>query len=296
MNNFTFLAEDQIFGQNQLEIFKKIGTRAALTDFAIVLGAYVSDCYLEDSNDLKDRTGYWWTKTDDGDNDARVVGWNGGSDSSIVLSRFGGARPALTFSSISSFSSNGVRGKKRELEIEYGEYPQTVEHDVIAEQLERKYRENSLELTGKSYTTDSREIDAYDKTFQKREHLEYQYNGKKYIRIIADKNCVSKKLSNNKIIKENDVIWIKVEPIKWIIDEKKDIAISKKLLFSGVQFKNKRDYKGDFSKTDMHQFMNGPFAKEIEEGLTYSQTKEEIKIPASKAPKFKAGKTKSLSI
>lgn len=74
MDNFTFLSEEQIFN-NPLNIIRKRGTKAAVTDFAILLGAYVSDYYYTDNsnNDLKDRTGWYWTRTDDGDNDARVV-------------------------------------------------------------------------------------------------------------------------------------------------------------------------------------------------------------------------------
>lgn len=73
MNNFTFLTEEQLFGNNALSIIKKRGTKAALTDFSILLGGYVGDYYLDGSSSLKDRTGYYWTKTDDNDNDARDV-------------------------------------------------------------------------------------------------------------------------------------------------------------------------------------------------------------------------------
>ena len=55
MDNFTFLSEEQIFN-NPLNIIRKRGTKAAVTDFAILLGAYVSDYYYTDNsnNDLKD--------------------------------------------------------------------------------------------------------------------------------------------------------------------------------------------------------------------------------------------------
>lgn len=71
----TLLEEEQIFGENRLKIFDKIGVKAAITDYAIALGGFVSNNYFTDngSNRLEDRTGYYWTKTCDGDNDARVV-------------------------------------------------------------------------------------------------------------------------------------------------------------------------------------------------------------------------------
>ncbi len=76
MNDFTFLDEDQLFGNRQLSILQKRGTKAALTDFSILLGAYVSDCYFIDNSNqtLADRTGYYWSSSDDKDDDVvRVV-------------------------------------------------------------------------------------------------------------------------------------------------------------------------------------------------------------------------------
>ena len=125
MNNFTFLTDEQIFGNDQLDIIKKYGTKCAITDFSILLGGYVAgDYYTSEGNSRNDRTGWWWTKTPY-DNDARVVNRNGIRNWCIVSERNGGARPALPYSSISSISSNGVRGRNGILEVEYGEYTQT---------------------------------------------------------------------------------------------------------------------------------------------------------------------------
>lgn len=73
MNNFTFLTDEQIFGSNQLDIIRKYGTACAITDFSILLGGFVSSYYTSEGNTGKDRTGWWWTKSSDGDNDARAV-------------------------------------------------------------------------------------------------------------------------------------------------------------------------------------------------------------------------------
>ena len=108
MSNFTFLTEEQYFGSDKLDILEKRGTKAAITDFSILLGAYVSDNYhIDNDNSLEGRTGYYWTKSDDGDNDARVVDACGRRDDDSVYGRAGGARPALPFSSISSIPTNG---------------------------------------------------------------------------------------------------------------------------------------------------------------------------------------------
>ena len=74
MEDLTFLTQEQFFENDKLDIIKKRGTRAAITDFAILLGGYVNDIYhINNDSSLEGRTGSYWTKSDDGDNDARVV-------------------------------------------------------------------------------------------------------------------------------------------------------------------------------------------------------------------------------
>ena len=46
MSNFTFLTEEQYLGSDKLEILEKRGTKAAITDFSILLGAYVLTTYI----------------------------------------------------------------------------------------------------------------------------------------------------------------------------------------------------------------------------------------------------------
>ena len=77
MSNFTFLTEEQCFGNDKLDILEKRGTQAAITDFSILLGGWVSDYHVDNDSSLEGRTGWYWTKSDDGDNDARVVGSDG---------------------------------------------------------------------------------------------------------------------------------------------------------------------------------------------------------------------------
>ena len=72
MSNFTFLTEEQCFGNDKLDILEKRGTQAAITDFSILLGGWVSDYHVDNDSSLEGRTGWYWTKSDDGDNDARV--------------------------------------------------------------------------------------------------------------------------------------------------------------------------------------------------------------------------------
>ena len=144
MSDFTFLTEEQIFGSNQIDVIKKRGTKAAISDFSVLLGGWVSDYHVNNDSSLKGRTGYYWTKSDDGDNDARAVTEIGSRRFHHVDLRNGGARPALPFSSISNIPTNGESGKRARdgvLEVEYGYYPQKAvsrdmqEHYIILKEI-----------------------------------------------------------------------------------------------------------------------------------------------------------------
>ena len=143
MNKFTFLTEEQCFGNDKLDILEKRGTQAAIIDFSVLLGGLVSDYHVDNDSSLEGRTGWYWTKLDDGDNDERVVNGYGRRNYYSVCERCGGARPALPFSSIGSIPTNGESGKRGRdgiLEVEYGYYPQKAVSKDMQERLERAYR------------------------------------------------------------------------------------------------------------------------------------------------------------
>ena len=70
--------------------------------------------------------------------------------------------------------------------------------------------------------------------------------------------------------------WVKVEPIIWLVDDKADIALSKKLIFAGVQYKSGFELrpgygKYSFAESDIKRFMDKYFSKEIVTDRVYSQ-------------------------
>ena len=269
MSDFTFLTEEQIFGSNQIDVIKKRGTKAAISDFSVLLGGWVSDYHVDSDSSLKGRTGYYWTKSDDGDNDARAVDANGIGFCNNGYERYGGARPALPFSSISNIPTNGESGKRARdgvLEVEYGYYPQKAVSRDMQERLERAYRSSSISKTGNSYTTDSVAYDDYDTAFQPQTHQEYEYNGKRYVRVEAnsyyDGNNFT--LSNGEQYRDGDNVWVEVEPVKWLVDERARMMITENLIFAGVQFNKERNYKTrNFDRTDIKTFMDKYLSRDL---------------------------------
>lgn len=268
MNDFTFLTDEQIFGKNQLGILKTYGTRCAITDFSILLGADVLKYYSGNHSSQLERTGLWWTASLTNQYNVSVVDKRGDNDWYYPFYRDCGARPVLSYASILKAASNGKRGENGILEVEYGEYPQNVVSEEFSRILEMAfanmpYSNNEMKLTGKSYTTDSVDNSDMSTPFHARTHTEYEYNGKKYIRFVGDSNCSESVLNDGRKILNGGVYWVGVEPIKWMIDVKTNIALSKKILFSGVLFNSKTQYDGDFNRTDIKKFMRKYFYKDI---------------------------------
>ena len=265
----TLLTEEQIFGENKSKIFEKYGTSAAITDFAILLDGYFSDEYhCNNSDSLEDRTVCYWTSSVNKDNYACVVDKSGNRQFYFFRDHCIGARSTLPYSLISRISMNKVREFEEIFEVEYGEYPQKAVSRILQEELENAYqnKQTSIRKTGKAYATDPKRWNEHDKKFSVQEYEEFEYKGKRYMRIKVNSYYEVRelKLSNGERYKNGDYVWIEVSPIKWLVDIEKDIVLSERILFAGIQFDDKEEYKGNFKETFMYKYLNTIFIKDIQ--------------------------------
>ena len=274
----TLLSEGQIWGNNsesQLEVISKYGTKAAITDLCILTGGYLyeyTDYNIDEDRSLTGRTSCFWTRSDDGDNDVREVDADGDRVDVYRYKRYDVVRPALQSSVIfSKISPNRVRGYNGTEEVEFGEYPQNAADSRMQNILESEYK-RGMSKTGRSYTFDS--VKNYDDNtgFKPVTYEEYKYQGKKYIRIKANSYFAGGKfmLSNGACYRNGDYVWVEVSPVKWLIDDKAGILISKKGLVSGIRFLDKKtDYKGDFDRTEMKEYLDKYMIKDLFQSVDF---------------------------
>lgn len=280
MIKLTLPEADQMRGDKKIEIFRKYGTKAAITDFARLLGGGISDETLKNSEELKDRTGWYWTKTNDGKSEVITINCFGASIWYNVDNCNIGCRPSLPFSSMPIENIKNVKKIDGVSRVEYGEYPQYAVSNVEQEMLEKLFLSNSLAVTGRSYTIGSRKLGENDKNFNPKKLLEYEYNGRKFVRIVNSFWRNPLLLSNGQEYKLGDAVWIEVTPVTWLIDKKDDIAVSERILVAGIQFNKERNYKGNFDKTDINNYMNTYLIKELDSSMTNSKVEYDNKYVA----------------
>lgn len=287
MNNqdqdLTLLSKGQIWGNDkefQLEVIRKYGTKAVITDLCLLTGCYICNYYYNDEDSsLKGRTGQFWTSSvvDNEDNDVYIVDEYGSIDYVSKTERKYAVRPVLQSSEIfSQISPNRVRGYNGTEEVEYGEYPQYAADSRMQSILESEYN-RGMKKTGRSYTFDSAEYWNYNTRFKPVTYKEYEYQGKKYIRIIANSCYYGNKfkLSNGVEYRDWDYVWVEVSPVKWLIDDRTGILVSKVGLVSGIRFHEPYcPYKGDFNKTDMKKYFNEYMKRDLFQSATFTRVQD----------------------
>ena len=169
-----------------------------------------------------------------------------------------------------------MRGYNGTEEVEYGEYPQYAADLMMQSILELEYN-RGMKKTGRSYTFDSVKYDDYNTGFKPVTYEEYEYQGKKYIRIKANSDFDGNKfkLSNGAFYRDDDYVWVEVSPVKWLIDDRTGILVSKIGLVSGIRFLDRNhNYKGDFSRTEMKEYLDRYMIHDLTQTATFTRLQD----------------------
>lgn len=232
MEKLDLLPSGMLFGNDQVKkspIFQKYGMRAPMSDYAICTGGMVSyDFYVNGGNSFKDRCGIYYIKPKKAYYTEGVFATDGDFERYERDSRPIGFRPVF-FDFDYDLSAIGL-SENDILEIEYGEYPQSAVDSYFSMLLETSYNYDALLKTGKEYVTGTPGVNEFIPQMQ----TEYEYNSKKYVRMKIEFDDHTAILSNGRHIQKGDVVWIAVEPIKYLVDLENHIAIAKNIILAGI--------------------------------------------------------------
>lgn len=305
MSKLTLLSLEEC---DKSDIIIQRGTHAEATDFARLLGNSVEKIYNYIDNEHKITATYATSSYESspykftynlslGDYLIDDYGYDIYQEDPIVIegeqnfsvdktSNYFGIRPVIKFENILDIPTNGTlltRAKDGLIQVEYGFYPQDLASQENQKILEKKYKEGQLqEVKNEHYTTNS--INSFQETkkeediFIPEENKVYIYNGEKYVRISTKNASQDMAIYGEKAIpysngmryysRKDVYVWVKVEPVKWIVDEENKEMIAEKVLVSGIYYdydKPSRNRFNIFEDTYLYKFMNEILALELEQ-------------------------------
>lgn len=293
MSEYSFLSKEQIETSKAL---KEKGRGAEITDFSFLLGG---ELRIYSFNEDK-RCGHYWTQTEYDNSSSYFYDACGKIMTQATKRRAIGIRPIIPISYIKD-NYPDIQANEEGF-IEFGNYPQTAVNSELQKELEQLFIEEKLDKTGDTYTTDSQSIYAGisisdDTSFKPKVHEEFEYNGSRYVRVEANDNR-SRHLSasNGEKYEKGDNVWVKVEPVRWMMDEQLGYFISEKILVAGIQYQEQKKFREliekdednideiyremvrarfmgvDFDKSHIKYFMDEFLSKDIEQSMI--RTKE----------------------
>lgn len=314
----TLLTEKQAFGIEKLELLRKYENLQELSDLSILTGATFEkypagfDFYRNHPNA---KLGATWTQSMDCSLETMLNKENKGSykhsKSVYYIEPLGTKsitsdlrkknftiRPVLLLSSSLFFkmiqNATEIHNGVKEIEfLEYGQYAPSKELQIKLEKQYKIYesvfkRESKLRETDGKYTFNNTCIINPAQSFNPITYKEYEYDGKKYIRIMAQQKC---ELTNGEKYEVGDYVWLEVSPVKWLTDEKTQILLSKTCLVSGIRFYDDfLGYNGDFETTEIKKYLDNYMSKDLFQNYTFLVTNNRNQEISFKKPVIKNSK------
>lgn len=162
--------------------------------------------------------------------------------------------------------------------VEFGEYPQFAVSQALHEKLDELHKSKSLQLTGAVYTFDSLVEDHINGEkfdgFMPVTYNEYEFEGKKYVRIPRLYNFFNRSLSNGMSKFDRDYFWLEVTPVKWMVLKEQKMLIAENGLVSGLNFGIGRSFEESFIKKYLDSYFIHDLLQHSDEELLIEQKTE----------------------
>lgn len=223
-NDFYSPSVDRVFLESKLDA-TSVAYRervSGASDYAIAMGANVNHSAKAESGRVQCST--WLRSSNKSPTDPSkpdkssvyIVDNNGYVEFDFVSKEDKGIVPSFVLN-LSALKENtlfgnfkiGKRGEYyHTIEFEKFTYPQTKVSDKISNKLEKGFISRSLARTGKSYVGFLNEKCEFDR------NDEYYFEGKKYVRVILEKDV---RFNDESTYKKGDSVWFEVQPVKFLI-------------------------------------------------------------------------------
>ena len=256
----NLLSIEQIF-RDEKYIFDSYGYDISNTDLSILTGAYIYFGALA--------RGWYWTQNISGNEKIGCINNKGEMVPTSSFLRRGTIRPVL---SSTELLTNGTLKRDTTITgvdiVEFGEYPQYAAPSSMQQILETEFSKG-LKKTGNTYTFDDNKNPDYYYKFMPVTYDEYEYGGKKYIRIKAQayKDCFE--LSNGiKYLNDNHV-WVEVTPVKWLVDNKNGLLISTRGLASGIRYAGNGAPDLKYSTSEMKEYLDKYMLHDLTQNMVF---------------------------
>ena len=261
----NLLSIEQIF-RDEKYIFDSYGYDISNTDLSILTGAYLYFGALA--------RGWYWTQNISGNEKIGCINNKGEMVPTSSFLRRGTIRPVL---SSTELLTNGTLKRDTTITgvdiVEFGEYPQYAAPSSMQQILEVQFHKGlihkELKKTGNTYTFDDNKNPDYYYKFMPVTYDEYEYGGKKYIRIKAQayKDCFE--LSNGiKYLNDNHV-WVEVTPVKWLVDNKNGLLISTRGLASGIRYAGNGAPDLKYSTSEMKEYLDKYMLHDLTQNMVF---------------------------
>ena len=268
---FTIPSLEQVSGDKMLDVLKRYGIVAGVTEYAAKRGAetyklkgkYFVSKGMEPRGDLLNQTccDYWTSTKADGSIGKAYTVSEFEINAEPSWTSENGIRLIVPLEDIQdeiedSYTISGMNGDIKV--VLYGEYPQSVVSHDEARELYRLYEDGVMKPTGKKYGAEGYSVERFydgdERDYEVDDYLEYELDGVKYV--LAKCSVFDNGFGR--------YFWSRVEPIEWLVDEATGLAISKKCIVGGIPLKRNGLYLGNINKTKVQKFIDNELSCDIE--------------------------------
>lgn len=283
MQNLTLPSEVEVFGDYKIKQTKRSGTIAQITDYAILNGGFSSNkgnlvnmgrYFLNDLYKRAFFSAYIVSYVDEfgqkqASEEANGIGIRPVLEYSDVLANNPDLRPIRIDSNLSEVSYGKILQSAVDSELQVKLTNVKALKELILTGEQKEHLKDFLQLDEITITDDVyiRNTKNYSSFFAQTIPV-YEYQGRRFAKVKAN-TCFSNDenftLSNGVSYKNGDDIWIEEEPVKWIINEKNDTMISKKIIQAGVRYDRENYFfeEPNFFRTELNYYLNNYLSKEL---------------------------------